>query len=108
MKKTTVLLALMTSIILSTPVKAMSTPEDFNITSAEEQNNEDARKAKEEYVKEHIGSFTDEELDSVMDYMQNKESDKNENKKNTENTIGELLWFICFLVIAAVIFSKFA
>lgn len=86
----------------------MSTPEDFNITSAEEQDNEDARKAKEEYVKEHIGSFTDEELDSIMEYMQNKESDKNENKKNTEDTISELLWFICLIVIVAGIFSIFA
>ena len=69
----------------------------------------DVRKAKEEYVKEYIGSFTDEELDSLIDYIQeDKESDKDKNTKNTENTIGELLWFIGFLVIAAVIFSKFA
>lgn len=52
--------------------------------------------------------FTDEELDSIMEYMQNKESDKNENKKNTEDTISELLWFICLIVIVAGIFSIFA
>lgn len=90
------------------PVKAVSGKEDSEITSVERRDNEDARKAKEEYVKEYIGSFTNEELDSLIEYIQNKESDKKENKKNTENTIGELLWFICFLVIAAVIFSKFA
>ena len=91
------------------PVKAVSGKEDSEITSVERRDNEDARKAKEEYVKEYIGSFTDEELDSLIDYIQeDKESDKDKNTKNTENTIGELLWFIGFLVIAAVIFSKFA
>lgn len=91
------------------PVKARANTEKSEVTSAEEQYNEDVRKAKEEYVKEYIGSFTDEELDSLIDHIQeDKESDKDKNTKNTENTIGELLWFIGFLVIAAVIFSKFA
>lgn len=91
------------------PVKAMANAEKSDVTSAEEKFDGDVRKAKEEYVKEYIGSFTDEELDSLIDYIQeDKESDKDKNTKNTENTIGELLWFIGFLVIAAVIFSKFA